>query len=139
MDSIDERISLMPQGDLRSELTFAARLSLSELERERDLCRLVMKEGDRFPELAQAFHAGIVERGHRIAVGWLSARAQSLGGTIDDVEAVAQVLTDSLVGYALQQHMFGEGAVAVERERVIGAWVWIALSYLDPDQKEEVR
>ncbi|MBA2522500.1 MAG: TetR/AcrR family transcriptional regulator [Solirubrobacterales bacterium] len=143
MDSIDARLELMPQGDLNSELVFVARLSLGELESERDLCRLVMKDGDRFPELAQSFHTGIVERGHRIAVAWLRLRAESLGRELDDVEALAQVLTDALVGYVLQHHMFGPNAAAVDRERVIAAWVAIARSQLQPasesNEPEEER
>lgn len=139
IDSIDERLELMPHGDLRAELTFVARLGLAELERERDLCRLVMKEGDRFPELARSFHAGIVARGHRIATAWLNARAEALGRELTDVEAVAQVLTDSLVGYVLQHHMFGANAAAVERERVIAAWTRIAFDHIDPDERTTTR
>src|SRR5215211_6635775 len=96
MDELVTRLDLMPRGDLRAELEFAGRLSLAELERERDLCRLVMKEGDRFPDLARAFHAGIVERGHTLAVEWLRARASELGREGDDVEAIGQVMTDGL-------------------------------------------
>lgn len=136
IDSIDERVALMPRGNLRAELEFAARLALGELERERDLCRLVMKEGDRFPELAHAFHGGIVARGHRIAAAWLEARAESLGREIGDIEGLAQVLTDALVGYVLQHNIFGPGAVPVERERVITAWVGLAAARLDPESKE---
>ncbi len=139
IEAIDERLALMPQGDLRAELEVAARLTLGELERERDLCRLVMKEGDRFPEIAAAFHAGIVARGHGIAVAWLRARAATLGLEIADVEALAQVMTDALVGYVLQQNIFGPGAVAVSRERVIAAWVALALSHLDPERSEATR
>jgi AcrR family transcriptional regulator len=139
MDEVVSRIELMPRGDLRGELEFAGRLSLAELERERDLCRLVMKEGDRFPDLARAFHAGIVERGHAMAAAWLSARAEDLGRDIGDVPAIAQVMMDGLVGYVLQQHIFGPEGVAVERERVLAAWVALGLAYLDPTGTEGRR
>lgn len=137
VDSLDERLALMPQNDLPAELLFAGRLCLLELEREGDLCRLVMKEGDRFPEIARAFHAGIVERGHEIARAWLRFRSESLGVELDDVDALAQVMTDALVGYVLQHHMFGPEAVAIERERVIAAWVRIGVSQLHPNPLEE--
>ena len=136
VDELDERLALMPRGDVRSELAFAARLSLQELEREGDLCRIVMREGDRFPELRDAFHAGIVRRGHDISVSWLRARADSLGRPTEDIEAVAQVMTDALVGYVLQHHMFGPEAVAVERERVLDAWVRLGLALLGPTETE---
>ena len=95
IDSIDERIELMPLGDLRAELTLIGRMALDELERERQLSRLVMREGERFPELAEAFHAAIVERGHRIATAWLTSRATELGVDLPDVEATAKVTVDA--------------------------------------------
>lgn len=137
LDSIDERVELIALGDLRAELTLLARLALDELERERDLSRLVMKEGDRFPGLAEAFHSGIVDRGHRIAARWLESRAAELGRDLPDVEATAQVMTDALVGYALQHHIFGDRATRVERDRVIGAWLRIVADHLQTDEEEQ--
>lgn len=136
LDSIDQRIELMPLGDLEAELTLLGRLALDELERERDLCRLVMKEGERFPELADAFHTGIVERGHRIAATWVESRAAALELKFPDPEATAQVMTDALVGYALQHHIFGERATRIESERVIGAWTRIVLDHMRPTHDE---
>lgn len=139
VDSLDERIELLPLGDLRSELTLIGRLALDELERERDLSRLVMKEGGRFPELADAFHAGIVERGHRIATSWLANRAQALDRVLPDPEATAQVATDALVGFALQHHIFGDRATRIDRERAVAAWVRLVLDHIDPNQRRDPR
>lgn len=140
MDAIDERIELIesiPLGDLRAELALLARLALDELELERELCRLVMKEGERFPELADAFQAGIVDRGHRMASTWLTHRSAALGVDVPDVEATAQVLMDALVGYALQHHIFGERTTRVERERFLTAWTRVVADHLDPDRDHE--
>ena len=134
LDSIDERIELMPLGDLNAELTLLARMALDELEGEQLLCRLVMKEGDRFPELGDAFHAGIVDRGHRIAVAWLRNRSAALGVELPDVEATAQVMTDALVGYVLQETIFGQRTTRVGRERLIGAWTRIVGDHLQPSE-----
>ena len=134
LDSIDERIELMPLGDLNAELTLLARMALDELEGEQLLCRLVMKEGDRFPELGDAFHAGIVDRGHRIAVAWLRNRSAALGSELPDVEATAQVMTDALVGYVLQETIFGKRTTRVGRERLIGAWTRIVGDHLQPSE-----
>ena len=136
LDSIDERIELMPLGDLNAELTLLARMALDELEGEQLLCRLVMKEGDRFPELGDAFHAGIVDRGHRIAVAWLRNRSAALGSELPDVEATAQVMTDALVGYVLQHNIFGDRTTRVARDRMVGAWIRIVLDHLKPKEEE---
>lgn len=140
MDAIDERVEAMPAGppeDLRAELDLLARMALDELESERELCRLVMKEGERFPELAAAFHAGIVVRGHRIAASWLGHRAGALGIDLPDAEATAQVMTDALVGYVLQHNIFGELTTRVERDRFVAAWTRIVRDHLEPDHDEE--
>jgi AcrR family transcriptional regulator len=134
LDSIDERIELMPLGDLPAELTLLARLALEELESEQLLCRLVMKEGDRFPELGDAFHAGIVDRGHRIAIAWLRNRTATLDRELPDVEATAQVMTDALVGYVLQETIFGNRTTRVGRERLINAWTRIVADHLQPSE-----
>lgn len=126
LDSLEEQFELLPLDDVRSELRLIARLTLDELEREQDLVRLVMKEGDRFPELVAAFHAGIVRRGHRIGAAWIRERSPALGNDLADPEATAQVIVDALVGYALQRHIFGQRLEAPPRERVIDAWVELA-------------
>ena len=80
----------MPLGDLRAELTLMARMALDELERERLLCRLVMREGDRFPELATRSTPAIVDRGHRIAIAWLQQPRRRARRELPDVEATAR-------------------------------------------------
>ena len=139
LDSIDEQVELMPLGDLRAELTLLARLALDELEGERELCRLVMKEGERFPELADAFYAGIVDRGHRIASSWLTSRSKALGRELPDVEATAGVMTVALVGYVLEETIFGKRSNRMSRDRLIEAWTAMCMDHLDPDREEKRR
>lgn len=146
IDAIDERVALIesipvpPDGDLRAELALLAAVALDELESERELSRLVMKEGERFPELGDAFHVGIVDRGHRIAASWLAHRSAALGLELPDVAATAQVMTDALVGYVLQHTIFGERTTRVERARFIAAWTRIVSDHLQPDgQPKQTR
>lgn len=126
IESLDQKIEMMPLEDLRSELILLARIGLAELDRERDLARVVMKEGHRFPELASSFHDIVVKRGHQIAAAWLADRASRLDLKLNDPEAITQVLTDALVGQALQHAIFGERLETIERERFVAAWVDIA-------------
>jgi len=136
MDELDRRVELMPLGDLESEITLLGRIALDELEKEQLLFRLVLKEGDRFPELTDAFHAGIVERGHRIAAAWVASRSESLGLDLPDPDATAQVMTDALVGYVIQGTVFGERSTRLERDRVLAAWNRIVLDHLQAREGE---
>ncbi len=125
-DAVEEmrsQLAVMPLGDLRAELTLTARWGLAELRREHELTRIVMKEGDRFPEIAETFREAIVLRGHRMAAEWISRYVESQGGHVDDPEAFASLTTDALVGYTLQEMLFGPSPAGVDEERFVKAWV----------------
>jgi AcrR family transcriptional regulator len=130
IERLEDRIELLPLGDLDAELTVIARLALEELDRERELARVVMKDGDRFPEVTAGFHTAIVRRGHLIAETWVERRLENGEIRLEDPAATAQVLTDALVGYALQHFIFGEHLDAVERDRFVAAWVATARALL---------
>lgn len=132
VERIGDQLAALGGEGLEAELRAVAEITLGELERERELARLVMKEGDRFPDLARDFHAAVVDAGHRLGRAWLGARAASLGLTLADPDATSQVLVDAMVGYALQEFMFGAVAEAFERERFLAGWVRLALTILEP-------
>jgi AcrR family transcriptional regulator len=123
VEEMRTQLELMPPGDLRAELTLTARWGLAELRREHELTRIVMKEGERFPEIAEAFREAIVMRGHRMAADWVSRYVEREGGHVDDPDAFASVTTDSLVGYTLQEVLFGPAPAGVDEERFLAAWV----------------
>src|SRR3954469_8586012 len=89
VEAMSSRLELMPPGNLRAELMLTARWGLAELRREHELTRIVMKEGDRFPEIARAFREAIVMRGHRMTAEWLERYVRSAGGTVTDFDALA--------------------------------------------------
>ena len=123
VQEMSDRLELMPPGDLRAELMLTARWGLAELRREHELTRIVMKEGERFPELAEAFREAIVMRGPRMTAEWIARYVEREGGHVDDPDAFASVTTDSLVGYTLQEVLFGPAPAGVDEERFLAAWV----------------
>jgi AcrR family transcriptional regulator len=123
VERIRGQLELMPLGDLRAELTLIARWSLAELRREHELTRIVMKEGDRFPELAAAFRDAIVVRGHRAAAEWVAAYTARHGVEAVDAQAFGSLVVDALVGYTLEELLFGPHPTGVDEDRFIAAWV----------------
>ena len=123
VEEMRTQLELMPLGDMRAELMLTARWGLAELRREHELTRIVMKEGERFPEIAEAFREAIVMRGHRMAAEWIARHVEREGGHVDDPDAFASVTTDSLVGYTLQEVLFGPAPAGVDEERFLAAWV----------------
>lgn len=132
VERIGAQLAELGGTGLEDELRAVAEVALSELARERELARLVMKEGDRFPDLARDFHAAVVDSGHRLGRAWLGARAHALGRDLDDPDATSQVLVDAMVGYALQEFMFGAVAEPFDRERFLAGWVRLGLTVLQP-------
>lgn len=131
IDLLDARMDLIPSGDLDAELRTIGKLALDELRSERQLARIVMKEGDRFPEIAADFHDAIVARGRAISIAWFSSRAAALGAVPADPEATAEVMADALIGRTLQGFMFGERLGQVEEERFLDAWVGFSRTALE--------
>jgi AcrR family transcriptional regulator len=132
IDRIDARMDLLSAGDLRTELTMIGRMALGELDNERLLARVVMKDGDRFPEIAADFHDALVARGRALGIAWLQSRAVALGIDLADAEATGEVLVDALVGRALKGFMLGERLGVVERDRFVAAWVELGVRVLEP-------
>lgn len=138
IDSIDASMHLIPPGDLAGELTLIGGMALDELESERELARIVMKEGDRFPEIAAEFHDAIVARGRALAIAWVESRSEALGTSIADPEATAEALTDALTARVLKHFMFGERLTVVDRDRYLAAWVSLARALFEaPSQPQE--
>lgn len=135
IDALPERLDLGPLGDLRSELTLVARWGLAELERERPLARIVMKEGHRLPGLREAFRDAIVRPGHALAVEVLRRYSTSHNVEIDDIEAVAEVLCAALVGFALQGFIVGRDFVDIDDERFAAAHVEVAMALVEQNER----
>lgn len=119
--TVASRLEVMPLGDLRAEITLIGRFGLAELRREHELTRIVMKEGDRFPEVARAYREAIVVQSHRVAADWVARHMERAGRQVDDAEALAAVFVNSLVGYTLEEVLSGPSAV--DDERFLAAWV----------------
>ena len=134
IDRIDASMDSAP-GDIEAELRLIGKLGLEELESERQLARIVMKEGDRFPEIAADFHDAIVARGRAMSIAWFSARAASLGIEVADAEATAEAMADALIGRKLQSFMFGERLGEVSEDRFLEAWVRLAMSALEHNRR----
>ncbi len=130
MEAITElraRIDLGDLGDPRAELTLIARWGLAELRRERLLARLVMKDGDRVPGIAERFREAIVEPGLALSADVIARQGRP---GLDDPEATAAALCASLVGFSLQGALFGDD-VSVADDRLVAAWVDLAMSTIE--------
>jgi AcrR family transcriptional regulator len=121
-------MEMLPLGDLRAELTLIGRLGLQELASEIPLIKLVQKEGDRFPELAAAMDERIIERAQVQGVGVVS---RLVGDALDEAEvaALAAVARLALVGYRIEEVMFGPRPIP--EDDFLEAWVDVLMAYAE--------
>ncbi len=108
-------------GRAEGGLPMLARLAFIEIGRDQDVLRIVMREGENFPELRDRFYDRIVRRGHEQTVELLR-RLAGPGPREIDMEALAAVLLGSLINYHVLGTLFGRPAAGVTEERFLEAW-----------------
>lgn len=113
-----------PRGrDLRAMLRSLARFVLDELGAERDLMRILLREGDRFPELLAEAREHVIQASHRAFAAWIRAAADSGVLRARDPEAVGAVALSALVHYVLDETMLGEPPGRIAEDRFVAGWV----------------
>ena len=123
VDVVIAGLDEMPLGDVRAELRVLATIALRELDRERDLLRIVMKEGDQVPELRREYYDRFPRRGYGVALRWLERVLDAHGARVGDPEALSAVIFGGIVHLHLMETVFGEPPPDIDRERFLDAWV----------------
>jgi AcrR family transcriptional regulator len=128
IELIRPAMEMLPLGDLRAELTLIGRWGLQELASEMPLVKIVQKEGDRFPALAAEIDDRIITRAQMQGVGFVS---RLVGDALDEgkVAALAAVARLALVGYRIEEAMFGPRPVS--DEEFLEAWVDTLMAYAE--------
>ena len=123
VDAVVAGLSQSPLGDTPAELRLLARVALHELDSERDLLRIVMKDGEQFPDLRREFFERFPRRGYGLAQDWLRRRLGKHSREVADPESLAAVLMGGLVHFFLMETVFGQPPPGTDRERFLDAWV----------------
>ena len=112
----------LPLGDLRSELTLLCRVLLSVLDREREVMRVLEKEGEQNPALRDQLVERVLEPGVEQAAAFVSRWVDTSAADIDLV-AVATILLGSIVNFRRTAWTFGRIPSAVDEQRFVTTWV----------------
>ena len=123
MERIRERFDVMPLGDVRAELTLAARWALAELRAEQLVMKVVQKDGDRFPQVVAKVHERIIAPGHAQAAQMFERVFAQAGIEDRNARAYGAVALGALVGYVIEQEMFGAVPGGVAEGDFVEAWV----------------
>jgi AcrR family transcriptional regulator len=136
LDSLHSVMEMMPLGDLRAELTLLSRFGLQLLAKERDLRRIVITEGDRFPKLKRRFRERIVDRAYDEVTGFIRRKIEAGELPDGDADAFAVILTGSLLGYTLEHDVFDRHPGGVDEDRFISALVDTCMAVANQTRKE---
>ena len=123
LEGLHSAIELMPLGDMRAELTLLIRWGFQMLERQTDLRRIVITEGDRFPRLKRRYREGIVDRAYEEVTAFVRSKIESGEFPDADAEAIAVLMTGALLGYRIELDVFGRKPAGVDQERLTAAVV----------------
>ena len=100
-----------------TSLEGAARDGLAQLDRQRNLTRILFRDLDRFPELM----ADVVERLIRGPYRLVAERTAVVAPRVD-AEALASIMVGALVNYKVIETMVGERPGNVDEDRFVKAW-----------------
>jgi len=137
LEALHSAIELMPLGDLRAELTLLARWGLHVLAQQRDLRRIVIAEGDRFPELKRSFRDRIVDRAYGEAQTFIGRKVDARELPEVDGDALAVLLTGALLGYTLERDVFERDPAGVDEERFVAALVNACMALANPRKEAD--
>jgi AcrR family transcriptional regulator len=130
LERVRGSLDVMPLGDLRAELTLTARWALHELRDEQLVMKVVQKDGDRFPEVVAQVHERIIAPGHAQAARMFERVFADAGVGGRDPRAFAAVALGALVGYVVEQTMFGAPPGGVSDDDFIEAWVDTSMTFI---------
>lgn len=110
-------------GDFRIELEILGRFILLELGAEGDLLRILLKDGDRFPNVMDDARRRLIDPAYEEFADWLRGHASSGRVCVEDVDAVAAVALGAIVQYRAIEALLGAPPGGQDEEAFLQAWV----------------
>src|SRR2546423_6347486 len=117
VDTVIAGLRESPLSGSPAELRLLGRVVMNELDSERDLLRIVMKDGEQFPDLRREFFERFPRRGYGLAQEWLRRRLGEHSREVADPESLAAVLMGGLVHFFLMETGFGQPPPGTDPER----------------------
>lgn len=100
-----------------TSLKGSVRDGLAQMDRQRDLIRLMCRDLDQFPELLERVADRLLEAPYRLAAERTAAIAPGVDG-----EAMATIFLGAIVNYKVFETLVGKRPSTVSEERFVAAW-----------------
>lgn len=111
----------VPRTDVAAEASMLGRWLLGELDAERDMTRIMEKDGDRLPELRDHLRERVSDAGYAATAALLRRWA---GRAVDDVDvkALAVALVSPLINFRRSTWTWAAPPLGIDDERMLAAW-----------------
>jgi AcrR family transcriptional regulator len=126
-----EIVDKLSSGDLRAEARLYGEGSLRIIRDDQSLMRIVMREGDNFPDLRDAFRERIVNRGHASTVEWLRLAAARTGTPEPDLDGLAALVLGSVISHCVLDTLFGKSPGGLSDDEFLDTWTDSTLKLLE--------
>ncbi len=123
LDGFAELTELLPLGDLRAELTLVVRWALKFLRAQQPLLRILVRDGDRFPDLLARVHERLIVRGYDQAEGVFGELLRNHGRPDAAARGIAAIALGSLVHYVEDEAVYGAPPAGLGEDEFAAAWV----------------
>jgi AcrR family transcriptional regulator len=115
-------------GDLRAELMVLARYTLSQLDHEAELLRIVLGQARTHPELVEVAVEALIRSSYVGFAHWLSMRGNL---TASQAKGLSAVGFGALLSSRLLRVLLGSDPADVDDEVFVSTWVTTMLAQID--------
>lgn len=127
---LDQARSLLPLGDLRSELTVLARGGLVGIVASRPLLRIIERDPNVIPELRERARVEVIERGYTLAATLIIDLSIAHDLPVPpNPDGLARMAIGTLTNLVREAEIYGSDTVSLS-ESLIEAWVDVFHTYL---------
>ena len=105
---------------------------LRELDAQRDITRILERDGDRLPELVEGFRIRVSERAYSVVAAilrsWRGQAAETETAPDGDPDATAVLLTGALVNARRSTWTFGRPPGGQDDESLVASWAHLCVA-----------
>lgn len=120
LDAVIETALAQPDAELAplpESLTDAAQAALDQLDRQRDLMALMLRDLDQFPDLQRK----VINRLMTGPIRLVAERTATVAPHVD-AEAIALLLVGALINVKVVEMLGGRRQVKISNKRIVAAW-----------------
>ncbi|MFI6938972.1 TetR/AcrR family transcriptional regulator [Streptomyces sp. NPDC050418] len=127
-----------PRGGLLDQAVALGRRTLRELDIQRDIVRVLERDGHRLPEVREEFRTNVADRGYAIVAVIVRSWLEQVRGTAAthaskeapgfDADATAVLLAGALVNVRRAEWTFGRPPGGVGDEALVRSWASLCVA-----------